>query len=154
MILALLMMLLTASGRPTSLYRYYHRGILDHFYTRNWNELRGGRHGWRYERTECKLYGSQVSGSVPLYRYWGNNDHFYTTNIKEIGTGRHGQVGRHGYKSEGVAGYCFPRPGRGLKPLYRFLHLSSRGTDHFYKCSSRHTPGGYRYEGIACYVPA
>merc|ERR1719204_975934 len=109
MILALLMMLLTAFGSPTPLYRYYNDG---------------------------------------------NNDHFYTTNIKEIGTGKNGQVGRHGYKSEGVAGYCSPRPGRGLRPLYRFLHLSSRGTDHFYKCSSRHTPGGYRYEGIACYVPA
>jgi len=142
----------TVSATP--FYRYYHHGIQDHFYTRDWNELRRGSAAhWQYEGTECRLFGIQVSGTVPLYRYWGNHDHFYTTNINEIGTARAGQRGRHNYVSEGVAGYCYPQRGHGLKPLYRFV-LISGAHNHFYKCSSRSTPGGYRYEGVACYLPA
>jgi len=138
----------------TPFYRYYHSGIMDHFYTRDWNELRwGSQNAWKYERTECKIHGSQVPGTVPLYRYWGSNDHFYTTNINEIGTARPGQRGKYNFVSEGVAGYCYPRPGRGLKPLYRFYH-EGRHVNHFYKCSDRNTPGGYKYEGVQCYLPA
>ena len=51
-----------------------------------------------------------MSGTVPLYRYWNdkNGDHFYTRHSKEIGTTSPGNVGRHGYKSEGIACYVFP----------------------------------------------
>jgi len=145
----------TASATP--FYRYYHSGVVDHFYTRNWNELGGGGNGWVYEGEECKLYGSQVAGTVPLYRYLISRDgyfnHFYTTNIAEIGTGSSGQVGNHGYVSEGVAGYCYPQSGNGLTPLYRFYYAHNRLIDHFYKCSNSNTPGSYTFEGIACYVP-
>lgn len=146
----------TTSATP--FYRYYNGGVMDHLYTRDWNELRRGGNGWTYEGTECKLYGSQVPGTVPLYRYFkpifnGFFNHFYTTNIRAIGTGRAGSIGKFGYQSEGVAGYCYPRPGRGLKPLYRFHHLSAHYENHFYKCGSSSTPGGYGYEGIECYLP-
>jgi len=138
----------------TPFYRYYHSGIVDHFYTRNWNELGwGSANAWIYERQECRIFGTQISGTVPLYRYYGNHDHFYTTNIHEIGTATPGQMGHHNFRSEGVAGYCFPNPGPGLLPLYRFMRISHYW-NHFYKCSSSSTPGGYNYEGIACYLPA
>lgn len=140
------------SGTALSLYRYYNHGIVDHFYTTNWSELGGGRSGWKYEGVQCKIYKSQVSGTVALYRYWGNNDHFYTTNLNEIGTGTNGKVGRHGYKSEGVAGYCYPkRVSSSVVPLYRFWN--SQYSDHFYTTSkSEGTRASLKYEGVACYV--
>ena len=41
---------------------------------------------------------------APFYRYWraSGSDHFYTTNILEIRAAVPGQLGRFGYKSEGV----------------------------------------------------
>ena len=41
---------------------------------------------------------------APFYRYWkaSGADHFYTTNILEITAAVPGQVGKFGYKSEGV----------------------------------------------------
>jgi len=135
-------------------YRYYHSGIVNHFYTRNWNELGSGRYGWAYEGVACNIYPTQVPGTIPLYRYNGNSNHFYTTNINEIGTGTHGTVGKHGYKSEGVAGYCFSTDqGSGTVPLYRFYN--SGGVDHFYTTSKSegNAATGWTYEGIQCYVP-
>jgi len=138
----------TAAAIP--FYRYYHSGVVDHFYTTNYNELRGGRLGWRYERIECKIYPSKVPGTVPLYRYWlSSTDHFYTTNINEIGTATSGRVGRHGYKSEGVAGYCYPKYVPGTTALYR--HFNREHSNHHYTISSSRV-SGYIYEGVACYV--
>jgi len=142
----------TASAVP--FYRYYHSHIVDHFYTTNFNELRHGGNGWIYEGIECKIYPTQVPGTVPLYRYYHGKvwNHFYTTNIKEIGTATPGRIGRYGYMSEGVAGYCYPRRGHGLKPLYRYYN--PHHYDHFY--TIRHGGSrifGWRYESIACWVP-
>ncbi len=100
-----------------------------------------------------------MAGTVPLYRYWNGNDHFYTTNIDEIGTSTPGVTGKHGYKSEGIAGYCFPNAALGTIPLYRYWRPN--GSDHFYTTNSGEigttTPGqlgkyGYKSEGVACYV--
>jgi len=135
-------------------YRYYHSGIVDHFYERNWNALGTGKYGWAYQGVACNIYPSQVPGTIPLYRYWGNNNHFYTTNINEIGTGTPGTVGNHGYKSEGVAGYCYSSDqGSGTVPLYRFFHFER--IDHFYTTSKSEGDAaeGWTYEGIQCYVP-
>ena len=69
-----------------------------------------------------------------------------------------GRVGRHGYRSEGITGYCFPRYRKGTVPLYRYS--KAHGLDHFYTTDSAEIgtthPGrvvkhGYRSEGIACY---
>merc|ERR1719289_483060 len=48
----------TASA--VSFYRYYHSGIVEHFYTTNYNELRGGAGGWKFEVVECKIFPSKV----------------------------------------------------------------------------------------------
>lgn len=145
------------------LYRYWGNG--DHFYTTNVKEIgtstpgQRGNHGYTSEGTQCLIYTSQVYGTVPLYRYYSAAviDHFYTTNAKEIGTTTPGQSGNHGYKSEGVTGYCFPKPTPGTVPLYRYFGGPS---DHFYTTNSREigttTPGvskrGYTSEGVACWV--
>ena len=86
-------------------------------------------------------------------------DHFFTLSSSEIGTTTPGQYGNHGYRSEGVAGYCYRNPINGTVPLYRYWN--SRVGDHFYTKSSNEigtiNPGqygryGYKSEGIACFV--
>lgn len=148
----------TVSALP--FHRFYNKYFRDHFYTTNKKD--GIREGWRYEGTECKLYATKVPGTVPLYRYYRRrrkrnykklSDHLYTTNPKEIGTVEKGRVGRSGYRSQGVAGYCYPAEGPGLEPLQRYHSNSRRHQNHFYECGRRKTPRGYRSEGVACYVP-
>ena len=141
------------------LFRYWNGGITDHFYTVRFSELGAGKHGWILEGVAAILLDTQVSGSVPLYRYWGNNDHFYTTNANEIGVTVPGFRGHHNYVSEGIVGYCYPRQVSGTAPLYRYY--KSAGQDHFYTKNIHEigttTPGvlgrhGYVSEGVACYV--
>lgn len=147
------------------MYRYYHSSLINHFYTTNINEIGAvyhglvGRYGYTSEGIQCLIYTKQVEGSVPLYRYFNGQDHFYTTNSNEIGTTTPGQVGRYGYKSEGIAGYCFPHVRQGTVPLYRYYKGS--GVDHFYTTNiaeigtavSGHVGlHGYKSEGVACYV--
>jgi len=146
------------------LYRYYNSANVDHFYTVDFDELGSGRLGYQYEGIECFIYPSQsrsdwFSEQKPLYRYWGNTDHFYTTNRDEIGRTINGEVGNYGYKSEGIAGYCYPTYRDGFVPLYRYY--SSEGSNHFYTttnygASFRSLNGmdylKYDYERVACYV--
>jgi len=156
MIPTLLMMVFTAMGNvwPTPFYRYYNRRRVDHFYTTDWNELGSGRYGWAYDSIECLIYSSQVPDTIPLYRYWGKNDHFYTTNRKEVGTAARGKIVLGGYRSQGIAGYCYSKEhGPETLPLHRLS--KTRGRDHFYttnKSESVAAEYGYRYEGIECYV--
>ena len=149
-------------------YRYWKLEVSDHFYTINPHEIgttmsgERGRHGYRSEGIQSCIYELQVEGSVPLYRYWKSSasDHFYTTSNEEIGTTTHGQVGRHGYASEGIAGYCYPTQKEGTVPMYRYWNQHNH--DHFYT-TNIHEIGtvtakevgrdGYISEGVVCYVP-
>ena len=63
--------------------------------------------------------------TVPLLN---GREHFYTTNSNEIGVTTPGHVGNHRYRSEGIAGYCFPRQYHDTVHLYRYWN----GADHFY----------------------
>ena len=146
-------------AKLVSIFRYWHPGITDHFYTANWGELGCGKHGWHSEAVACIMHSTQVPGTVPLYRYWGNNDHFYTTNPHEIGVTHPGHVGHYGYRSEGITGYCFTSQVAHTVPLYRYYR--AQGQDHFYTTNIHEigtsVPGvvgrhGYKSEGIACYV--
>ena len=100
------------------LYRYLSPRGLDHFYTTNPNDIgttvpgRMGKHGYQSEGYEGYCMPHKVPGTVPLYRYWKAHgaDHFYTTNIHAIGTATPGRVGKHGYTSEGITCYIFPKP--------------------------------------------
>ena len=98
------------------LYRYWKASVSDHFYTTNAEEIgtttpgQTGNHGYVSEGVAGYCFPHPSYGTVPLYRYWkaSVSDHFYTTNPDEIGTTTPGQVGKHGYKSEGVACHVFP----------------------------------------------
>lgn len=155
------------SGCIVPLYRYWKPSSVDHFYTTSPHEIgttipgKKGRYSYISEGIQCKLLSQRVPFSVPLYRYWkpSGSDHFYTTNIHEIGTATPGRMGKHGYKSEGIVGYCYPTRAPGTVPLYRYWKPA--GLDHFYTTNIREIgtakPGtcgrhGYTAEGIQCYV--
>jgi len=143
-----------------NLYRYFNGKISDHFYTTNYNELKSGNGDWKYEGVQCKISQYWQPEAAPLYRYWlPGKDHFYTTNINEIGTSIPGQTGKHGYKSEGVTGYCFYAKKSGTVPLYRYYHGGNQ--NHFYTTNAKEIGvtgsghignHGYKSEGVACYV--
>ena len=102
---------------PGSVPLYQYGGPNDHFYTTNIYEIGTstprvrGKHGYSSEGITGYCYPTNRPGTIPLYRYFKahRRDHFYTTNIHEIGTRIKGQVGRHGYKSEGVACYVYKK---------------------------------------------
>merc|ERR1712217_174462 len=98
------------------LYMYYNDKTVDHFYTLNEEEIgtttpgEFGNHGYQSAGIAGYCSKEEFPGSIPLYRYWKSKsgDHFYTTNVNEIGTTTPGHIGKHGYKSEGIACYVLP----------------------------------------------
>lgn len=149
-------------------YRYYHAGQHDHFYTADEHEIgvhvqgQAGKHGYVSEGVAFHVFTHHHHGLVPVYRYHhpGHHDHFYTTNGAEIGTTHQGQAGTHGYVCEGVLGYVSPTAFHGGLPVYRYHHEAQH--DHFYTSngaeigtthegqSGNH---GFKCEGILGYVP-
>ena len=128
----------------TDLYRYWHPGADDHFYTTNWNELADGHSGWRYEGIAGYICTRPGPGRRALYRYWNPrvNDHFYTIRWGELGRGR------NGYRYEGIAGYVYRRGGDGRKKLHRYYNPWAR--DHFYTIDWSELGAGregWTYEG-------
>ena len=160
------MQVLSNAGTLAPLYRYW-KPSSDHFYTTNIHEIgtavpgQYGNHGFKSEGIAAIVLTHPTPHTVPLYRYWnaGVADHFYTTNPHEIGTTTPGVVGKHGYKSEGIACYCFSTHYQHTVPLYRYYNGAQ--FDHFYTTNSAEigttTPGQvgnhhFTSEGIACYV--
>lgn len=133
----------------TSLLKRYNSTYwTDHFYTIDWCELDGfnGANNYAYEQVEGAVYNTQVSGSVPLYRYYAGhpaNNHLYLTSY--LGTSW------NGYNYEGVVGYVFTTQVSGTVPLYRYFDSSI--VDHLYtKSFLGLNYSGYKYEDVACYV--
>jgi len=147
-------------------YRYWHEGTHDHFYTANAGEIgtthvgQSGNHGYKCEGILGYVSAAEFPGSVPIYRYWheGTKDHFYTSNAQEIGTTHVGQVGNHGYKFEGIIGYAYPAQ-HNVKAVHRYYHSTTH--DHFYTTNeaeigtTQHGQTGnhgYLCEGISFHV--
>jgi len=150
------------------LYRYYHEGNKDHFYTANASEINAtvngqvGNHGYKCEGSIGHVFTSQVTGSVPLYRYWnsGSSDHFYTANPNEIGATQNGQTGNFGYTCEGIVGYVFVDQEPLARPLHRYWHEGNK--DHFYTDNGNEIGTivngqsgnfGYKCEGVCGWLP-
>jgi len=144
-------------------YRYWHPGITNHFYTSNASEIgtttpgQTGNHGYTMEGILGYVSPHEFPGSVAIYRYFheANHDHFYTTNAGEIGTTTPGAVGNHGYKYESVLGYAYPTEHH-VVPVHRYFHEAHH--DHFYTTNTSEigtsTPGavgnhGYKYEIVS-----
>ena len=133
---------------------------------------------FKHEGVACKIYRPKVYrfgyASVkvyedvkPLYVYRldGHGDHLYTQDLDEIGTHVEGEVGKHGYRCEGIAGHAHSEQVKGTIPLYRYYKTqegSGQG-DHLYTTNAQEIGvpleangktgnSGYFFEKIACYV--
>jgi hypothetical protein len=85
-------------------FRYFHRGTSDHFYTTNFNELRNGDRDWTLEnRAAFFVHSTQINGSVPVLRFYNGRDHLYTKNPNEFFPDARSM----GYASEGTAFFAF-----------------------------------------------
>ena len=140
--------------------RYWNN--IDHFYTTNLQEIGTdtvghiGRSGYKSEGIVGSIHDTPDRGTIPLYRYWNGLDHFYTTKSDDIGTTVVGVTGKHNYKSEGIAGYCFPNKRRRRDASTPLLRASRPSGDHFYTADIDEMVSavlnGYKYEGILCYI--
>jgi len=137
-------------GVPSrSFYRYWNSGIYNHYYTIDFSELGNGANGYVFEHVEGHVYDSQISGTVPLKRYYcaDNGDHFYTTNPSEPGSGL------PCYQFERVEAYVFPNQVSGTIALYRYYEPNAQ--DHFYTTNFNELGTGklgWYLEGVQCYV--
>ncbi|NLH22779.1 MAG: hypothetical protein GX463_11530, partial [Methanothrix sp.] len=122
-------------------YRMYHPGQTDHFYTTNYNEYNtiAPTYGYLKEGILGNIYDSSQAGTIPIYRMYhpGQTDHFYTTNYNEYNT----IAPTYGYLKEGTLGNIYGNFQTGTVPLYRMYNPSQ--TDHFY------TTNYYEYDTIA-----
>lgn len=130
-------------------YRYYNTGNGDHFYTTNYDELRGGGGDWQAEGVAGYILPSPKADTTPLYRYYntGNEGHFYTTNSKEL------VVGGTNWNYEGVVGHIFPTPQPNTVAFHRYYNTNNRG--HFYTTNFNELgerARDWRYEGIIGYI--
>jgi hypothetical protein len=123
-------------------HRMWSGSMVDHFYTQNANEMPSG---YMAEQNTWSVLASQVTGSVPLYRYYSSamTDHFYSTSASAPA----------GYMSEGMIGFVFPSGVPGSVPLYRMY----KNGDHLYTASNMELNDasgkyGYMPEGIEGYV--
>jgi len=149
------------------IYRYWHAGNHDHFYSSNPQEIgatnvgQTGNHGYTCEGILGYVSPHAFPGSVPIHRYWKDqtHDHFYTCNDHEIGaTHAHGAVGNHGYKYEGALGYAYVAQ-HNLTTVHRYWHEAKH--DHFYTANTGeigttqtgHVGNhGYKCEGISFHL--
>jgi len=123
-------------------YRYFHGGNHNHFYTANAAEIgtthpgHTGNHGFQCEGILGYVSPHEFPGSVPILRYFQatNNDHFYTTNSNEIGTTIVGHTGNHGYKFEGIVGYAYPADHH-VNQVWRYWNAAAK--DHFYTTNDK-----------------
>ncbi len=149
---------------------YHYWNGVDNFYTYDETEIGTttpgftGNYGYQPQGITCQVLLSPYGGTVALYRYWNGNDHFYTANPAEVGTTTPGEIGNYGYRSEGIAAFCYPSQLTGSivvgsTPLYRYR--SNDTGIHFYTTDAgvigTTVPGqegnfGYVSEGIVCWV--
>lgn len=143
----------TPEPAPTPFYRYWNAHVKNHFYTTNYAELGHGKHGYILETSPGKLSSTPSVGTVALYRYYKAGDHFYTTNVDEIKETIKGKLGAHGYKCEGIAGYCWREQVAGTTALYRYWNPVIK--DHFYTSNWDELKEGrsnYKLESTQCYI--
>jgi uncharacterized protein DUF5648 len=148
---------LSAGGVPLIELFLTNSGRQDHFYTTDTTEAQVAvASGYVNFGNAARCFPTQVAGTVPLYRLYASGpvDHFYTIDPNEARL-----AAQYTYVSEGVACYVFNTNVGGTCPFYRYLYdgQGSPMTDHFYTQSARQgalaVQAGYRYEGIAAYLP-
>ncbi len=144
-----------SGGCRGPLFRLYHPGVDDHFYTMSAGERDQAvaQFGYTSEGVAGLLYEGRVAGTTPLFRlYHGpTGDHFYTASAEE----RDRAVGEFGYALEGTTGFIHTDQAAGTIPLFR-LYSGAAG-DHFYTASAEERDRavaqfGYVFEGVTGFV--
>ncbi len=151
-----------ADPAEVAVYRFYDSIKGKHFYTASTDERNALQNnpqwGYAYEGVAFYAYPSQITGTLPVYRFYNSTtgDHFYTASESEKDsisqapvyrfynpTTKHhfytasesersivANTSQSGYLPEGIAYYAYNTQITGTLPVYRFNN-SSTG-DHFY----------------------
>jgi hypothetical protein len=124
-------------------YRYYHHGNGEHFNSLSPTE--GLAYGYSFEGLAYILQGTQLPGTIPLFRCWypQRGKHFVSTDG--------GCEGAYGAINEGTYGYAYSSQVAGTVPLYRFylwMNGDSMATTNF----NEGAHNGYSYEGTLGFV--
>jgi ribosomal protein L33 len=132
------------------MYRLYHKGTYEHFYTGDKNEaqtLVNG--GWVSEGVG---FVAPKKSNTPVYRLYQPQlkDHHYTTSKNERDT----LVKNHGWKDEGIGWYSSDAKKIALHRLYQPKLTSG---SHHYTTSSNEkstlaSQHGWKYEGVSWYA--
>lgn len=146
--------------------RFYSSSNASHFFTGSDNEAQIVREDypdstWNFEGIAYYAFGSQVPGTVPLYRFYSNKNatHFYTANEEEK------KIVIDNYDDEtwlfeGVAYYVYPLEytGGSSRTVYRFW--SNKLKRHFFTANEdekqniiNNLSGTYEFEGAAWQIP-
>ena len=115
---------------------------------------------WKYEGVAFGAHTEQISGTVPVFRFWSDvhGAHFYTASATE----RDRVIATYApnvWQYESVAFYAYPSATTGSNPVYRFWSPTHRA--HFFTATwaeynavrTRFSPQVWSYEGHAFWVP-
>ena len=142
-------------------YRFYSPNTKGHFFTINEGEkndlVNKYSHIWNFEGIAYYAYGSPVSGTVPLYRFYSPNtkSHFFTRNEKE----KNDLIDKysHIWNFEGIAYYVSPSKTAATVPVYRFYSPGAK--HHFFTINEQEKNDLvnkyshiWNFEGIAFYA--
>jgi hypothetical protein len=155
----------SAVAGATAVYRFWSPVYEGHFYTADpaerdrviatWPTI------WHYEGIAYSAFTTQVSGTVPLYRFWSTryNGHFYTADPAE--RDRVLATWPDVWSYEGIAYYVYPASS--TQPNTTVVHRfwSTPASHHFYTASDAEKnrviqtwPYFWDYEGVTFRVPS
>lgn len=157
-----------AGEEAVAVYRFWSETYNSHFYTRSIGERNHVITAypdsvWRYEGAVFGAFGSRVSGSIPVYRFWSStyNAHFYTSSEGEkdhVIAAYPDDV----WKYESIAYYAYPASYNesATKVVARFW--SPTYLNHFFTASSgeaefvrnNYASSIWSFEGNVFRVPA
>lgn len=155
----------SVSAIPVAVYRFWSPVYQGHFYTvdtaerdrviSHWPDV------WTYEGQRYTAFTTQVSGTIPLYRFWSArfNGHFYTADPVE--RDRVLSLWPDVWTYEGVAYFVYPATATYPDTVTVARFWSSTALHHFYTASPEERdrvislwPLVWSYEGDSFRVPA
>lgn len=135
-------------GTRTALFRYSNSQSGGHFYSRDWNELGGGRNNFRYDGVTGYVSVKALPNTIPLYRYFNANTGQYRATIH---SGNPGAIGTWTY--QGIMGYVPTTVSPETTEVHRYRN-SSNGelflTSNWNEL--RAGAGAWVYEGVECLI--
>lgn len=138
---------------PVMLYKYYNESSIDNLYSTDRNDPAKPSYGYSYQGCVAQIMPTQVSGTIPVYRYYNSaNNGAFGGDTLLTGTRDDAGMGNYGYGYVGLVGYIFTSQQAGTVPLKQYFAGAPK-TDHFYTTEAW-TSGflDYNYEVSLGYV--